>query len=270
MNKKFSDEQAQYIKDNYLIKSYKEIAEELGFTEKQIRGKVTTMGLRKLRTINKDYFSSIDTPIKAYFLGFLYADGWVVSNELTRNYELGLQLQSCDKYVLEKLNEELGNKNIITHINPKEKIIDGILTCSNHSDVLRIYSKKIVTDLISHGVETNKTQKTTFPIVNDALFFDYLRGYIDGDGCFHNNKNGSTICHITCSSPEPLLYLQNKLIEYDIYTKVYQEKERKYRLICYEEKSICNLVNRLYYEDGLFYLTRKYEKISSLLKGSAA
>lgn len=270
MNKIFSDEQSQYIKDNYLIKSYKEIAEELGFTERQIRGKVTTMGLKKLRTINSDYFSKIDSPIKAYFLGFLYADGWVIYNEATRNYEMGMQLQSCDKYILEKLNEELGNKNIIHHLNPKDKIIDGIKTTSGHSDVLRVYSKQLVLDLIHHGVETNKTQKEVFPIVDDSLFFDFLRGYIDGDGCFYVNKNNNVTCHITCSSQVPLLYLQEKLLNYNIYTCIHQEKERKYKLICYNKNSINNLVNRLYYEDGLFCLSRKYEKISFLLNGSAA
>ena len=75
--------------------------------------------------------------------------------------------------------------------------------------------------------------------------------------------------HITCCSNEPLLYIQDKLKEYNIKSTIYSENSRKYRLMCTDYNSMHTLVNHLYYQDDLFYLQRKYEKIKHLL-GSAA
>ena len=75
--------------------------------------------------------------------------------------------------------------------------------------------------------------------------------------------------HITCASLSLLNYIQAKLKEYGIETHIYSECERKYRLMCTNVIEMNKLLNRLYYEDGLFCLQRKYEKIAHLL-GSAA
>lgn len=265
----FNKQQIDFIKKNYENMSYKEIASTLGFTERQVRGKINNMGLTKLRKINTHYFDVIDTPLKAYFLGFIFADGWIIYKPDNRNYELGIELQSGDKYILEKLNEELGNQNIIYHSNPKEVIINGVTAHRGHTDYIRIYSKDIVVALIKHGVESNKTLKNIFPKINNEYFFDFLRGYIDGDGCYYLNNNHLNM-HITCSSIEPLKYLQEVLHEYNIKTYTYKEKERKYRLVCCDIQSMNILVNRLYYSDDLFYLKRKYEKIKTLINGFAA
>ena len=264
----FNDYQKEYMINNYLLLSYKEIGEAIGFTDKQVKGWLNHHGYTKLRKINNDYFSSIDTPIKAYFLGFIYADGWVVYNESSRNYELGVELQSEDRYVLEKLNDELGGLNKICHYDPKIRYIKGVKANCGHSDVLRVYSKQLVSDLIKNGVESNKTQKDIYPVVPDNLFFDWLRGYIDGDGCFYNNQK-ITSMHITCSTQSPLKYIQFKLNEYGIVTSIHEENPKKHRLTCTNKNSLYILINHLYYKDGLFYLKRKYEKIKHLL-GSAA
>lgn len=268
MKKIFTAEQEKFMIENYLIMPYKEIGEKLGFTERQIRGRLNNMGYTKLRKINDHYFDMIDTPLKAYLLGFIYADGWVCHNEETRNYEFGIELQASDKYILEKINAELGGLNIIYEQAPHVGQIKGYVSHSGYMNYLRIYSKNLVLGLENNGVLPNKTKKDIYPIVPDCLFFDYLRGYIDGDGCYYKNKN-STYMHITCASLSPLNYIQAKLKEYGIETHIYYECERKYRLMCTNVIEMNKLLNRLYYEDGLFCLQRKYEKIAHLL-GSAA
>ena len=40
------------MKNNYSTMSYKEIAEQIGFSERQVRGKINNMGLKKLRKFN--------------------------------------------------------------------------------------------------------------------------------------------------------------------------------------------------------------------------
>lgn len=262
----FSQDDIDFIKSNYEFMTSAEIGEALGFTDKQIRGKCSDLGLHsKRRKINDSYFEKIDTPLKAYFLGFIFADGWIVKNEDSGNYEFGMTLASKDKYLLELLNDELGGKNIIYHIDPREVLVcKKQIAHSGHCDTLRVYSKKIVCDLMKYGIETNKSLKGIIPIVDDSLFFDFLRGYIDGDGCYYVDNN-QTYMHITCGNRLPLEHIQNKLLQFDIKTKIYTENDRKYRLMCTSFNEMNKLINSLYYQNDLFCLERKYEKIKHFL-----
>ena len=56
MKKIFTDEQEKFMIENYLTMSYKEIGKKLGFTERQIRGRLNNMGYTKVRKINDHYF----------------------------------------------------------------------------------------------------------------------------------------------------------------------------------------------------------------------
>lgn len=263
----FSQEAVQFMKDNYKTMSYKDIAKHLGLSERQVRGKLNYLGFTKLRKFNKHYFHHIDTEIKAYFVGFLFADGWVLFDTEKRMYELGFQLQSGDKYILDKLNDELGGVHKIYHENPTVKNIGGIIAHGGHQDTLRVYSRDIVEDLISLGVTQRKSTKDICPTVPEEYFFDFLRGYIDGDGCYWEFKNHYYM-HITCASEKVLLTIQSKLEQYDIHTRVYFECEKKYRLMCINISEMEKLISKLYYDENVFCLTRKREKIESYL-GSA-
>lgn len=265
-NSIFLKQDIEFIKSNYDTMTSAEIGEILGFDARQIQGKVNKLNLKnKKRNINDTFFHNIDTRLKAYFIGFIYADGYIVYDEDKHNYEFGMELQSEDKYILEKLNDELGGQNIIYHSDPEDVLICGTqIAHGGHSDILRVYSKNLVCDLIKNGIETNKTLKDVYPIVNDEFFFDFLRGYIDGDGCYYND-NKQTYMHITCASIIPLRYIQDKLNSFGIKTQIYTENERKYRLMCTSFNEMNKLINCLYYEDGLFCLQRKYEKIKHFL-----
>lgn len=56
MKKVFSDEDIKFLRDNYDKMQYKDIAQILGKTERQVRGKINGMGLSKLRQFNKSFF----------------------------------------------------------------------------------------------------------------------------------------------------------------------------------------------------------------------
>ena len=262
----FSKDDVEYIKDNYNNMTYHEIAIHLGFKEKQIRSKAEHLGLKKNRKshINSDYFDTINSSIKAYFLGFIFADGWIIYNEHNANYELSMELQSGDKYILDRLNNELGGVNIIKHKEPHINYINGQVAHRGHTDVLRVYSKDIVKGLMKNGIEPNKTLKDICPHVDNEFFFDWLRGYIDGDGCFWKFKNHYYM-HITCASEKVLQYVQNRLNDFNIKTNLYKENDKKYRLMCTDINEMKKLISRLYYKDDLFYLTRKYEKVKYYL-----
>lgn len=265
----FSLDDIEYMKEHYLDMTYKEIGNQLGFTERQIRGKINHMNLSKKREVKDDYFEIIDSSLKAYFLGFIFADGYVVYNEDTRNYEMGMELQIQDKYILEELNKELGGNNVISIKPPTKKIICNHLSHVGEIACLRVYSKRLVQSLIKQGVECNKSLKDICPLVEDKFFFDWLRGYIDGDGCYYLSKAGILNMHITCGSKKVLETIQSRLRKFNIETHIYTENDKKYRLMCIKKTEIEKLLRQLYYSDDLFYLTRKYNIVNNYLNGSA-
>jgi len=270
----FKEEDIQFIKDNYLNMSYIEMSKVLPYAEVQIRAKAEQLGLTKTRRFNNRYFEKIDTPLKAYFLGYIYADGWISTNGTS--YEFGMTLQDQDKYVLEKLNEELGGKHIIKYEPPRKENILGRLCNCQASDTLRVYSKPLVMDLINQGISYNKSYSNIFPKVEEEFFFDYLRGYLDGDGSIytdyvHHRKDAYLQIRIASLCKDNLDYLKERLSKYDIKTNVYRSHESKYDLVCYTIEDVQKLANEIYYSPDLFCLSRKRNKVSTLISnGSAA
>ncbi|MDY4819492.1 MAG: LAGLIDADG family homing endonuclease [Bacilli bacterium] len=265
----FNNEQKEYMAANYLTMRYREIADYLGFTERQVKGWINNNCDRKIRTFNSDYFANITQPNQAYWLGFIYADGWVCNNSARSNYELGIELCKTDKQQLIDFNNELGGVHIIKEEHHEKIICDNPNLSITDSVIIRVYSKQIVQDLVRHNILENKTLKPDYPIVYDDLFFDFLRGYIDGDGCiyFCENKPSCSQVHITSAHCEVFEYIQNKVEEYGIKSYIYQECEHKYRLV-FTYKNALKLLDLIYYDENAQKLDRKYQKYLLIKKGS--
>ena len=121
----------------------------------------TKSGHKKKYYYNENYFSRIDSEKKAYFLGFLFADGCVRQRyRPDRNkplYSLILKLHKKDIDILRKLLIALGNSNIPI---VKEK--------GTNCYKITVNSKTLCEDLISHGCVPRKSLILKFPthIVN--------------------------------------------------------------------------------------------------------
>lgn len=101
----------------------KEIADYCKLDKETMRIRLKELGLkitntnRVNRRIKSDYFSVIDSPIKAYWLGFLFTDGTV--DHYQKTGRIRLQLQERDKEILEKFKEDLSlDCKIIYDIRP--------------------------------------------------------------------------------------------------------------------------------------------------------
>ena len=65
------------------------------------------------KTYNENYFETIDSEDKAYFLGFIFADGCVTNDPKKYRYQLTLKLHSKDVGILEKFIKSIdGEMNI--------------------------------------------------------------------------------------------------------------------------------------------------------------
>ena len=65
--------------------------------------------------LHEDFFDTIDTEEKAYVIGFLMADGYVIEQKRGRTNTWGITLQTQDKYTLEKFRELVGSDNELGH-----------------------------------------------------------------------------------------------------------------------------------------------------------
>jgi intein-encoded DNA endonuclease-like protein len=144
-----------------------------------------SVGIPRVHHFNCRIFDNIDSFDKAYWLGFLYADGSV--NWINRSMNVSL----IDKDHLIKFQEFLGSDYNI-------KFIENRNIYS-----LSISSIDLVKDLIKHGCMTNKSKRLRYPSIPSDLDRDFVRGYFDGDGCWSTNfqKEYFYFDIVSCSLP---------------------------------------------------------------------
>jgi hypothetical protein len=144
-----------------------------------------SVGIPRRHYFNCRIFYNIDSSDKAYWLGFLYADGSV--NWINRSMNISL----IDKDHLIKFQEFLGSDYNIRFIE-KRNIYS-----------LNISSIDLVKDLILHGCLTNKSRRLSYPPIPSDLDGDFIRGYFDGDGCWSTNfqKEYFYFDIVSCSLP---------------------------------------------------------------------
>ena len=135
----------------------------------------------RIYPIREDFFDVIDTQEKAYFLGFLYADG---GNNKDANF-VRVDLARKDKDILEKLASLIYLEEPLQHIKDqnREKEYKGQKVIY-HTSYFNINSKYICHKLEELGCPAAKSLVITFPkwLVDPELQRHFIRGYYDGDG----------------------------------------------------------------------------------------
>lgn len=156
--------------------------------------KRTHNGVRKY-SLNETYFDEIDTPTKAYILGFFYADGSNCKSKRT----IAMSLQESDKDILERIRNEVGSEKPLEFIDYSNKH-DFSYTYKNQYRLL-FFSGHMCNALEEKGMIPNKSLSLTFPTWLDKnLWRHFIRGYFDGDGSVHFAKNGNCIVTLTSTN----------------------------------------------------------------------
>lgn len=251
----------EYSFDNP-YKSTRQIAKIFGVSKDIVTNLIKRYGNRepkRLIEFNRDFFRKIDTEEKAYWLGFLYADGSVSLRNKGGTLEVGLA--KIDENHLYKFCDSLGKEQKVATkiVKLGEKEFESVR--------LHLCSYEMVTDLINLGCTQNKSLTLEFPSedkVPNSLIRHFIRGYIEGDGCiglyygrihfsvigtkdflngmintFNENLNDIGVLN---------LHKQDKRFKNDVTTSI--SKSGDYAL---------KILNYLY-EDCTIYLDRKYEK----------
>lgn len=199
---------------------------------------------------NENYFENINSEEKAYWLGFLYADGNVYNNSIR------IELIARDKDHLEKF---------LTCVNSSSKLY---YRKSKDSFKISLFSPKMAQDLAKLGCLPNKSRIIKVPNLPESLLNHFFRGFFDGDGWItkRNFPTYFTWYAGVLSVSEDFI---KEFFQY-FYTKVQKgsmckTKKDAFQISFSGVSSCCLFLNELYKNASIF-LTRKHNLYQELLK----
>lgn len=196
--------------------------------------------------VNHNYFSKIDSPVKAYLLGLLYADGHVALKNNTIN------LVSNDIELINLFKNEIGcNKEI--YRNP------------NHKNAYTFYfcSSQMKSDLIKLGCVTQKSLILKFPSLEQVplkYIKFFLLGNFDGDGSVTIDKTGKAGWAYFLGPLDFCLKIKSIFEKLEIKTNTIQKNGRIYRIRVTGIKNLRKFRDFIYDNEYSFGLKRKKEK----------
>ena len=250
---------------NYIIKSYCEDGKNLEVIGRQFHAKGTTIskylkewgveikpkGCSLNRRLNHNYFSKIDAPQKAYFLGLLFTDGSIVLDD-KRSPSISIELVESDIDILQKFKEEL-NSDGNFYYNKRDNRTNGTYSFS-------IRSKQLARDLEKYNIIPNKTYQTSSLVIPYEFKKEFLRGIIDGDGSIYYSNSAwhVNVCGHNDNIIKQVVELGNSLIGVVDQKKI-QCSNGVYRY-SWNGKQAIQLCKILYGENTIFAIKRKQEK----------
>lgn len=133
---------------------------------------------RQIYVADWSFFAQIDTPQKAYALGFLWADG----HNHTQTRTISMSLQGADRYILGRILGCMKSNHPI-----KDRIRTGEKGRGNPYSVIAITNARLSQDLLRLGMVNDKTYHPQWPLIPEELERHFIRGFFDGDGCWYLN-----------------------------------------------------------------------------------
>jgi len=213
---------------------------------------------------NEDFFERIDNEERAYFLGFLFADGCVINNVEKYRYQVTLKLHTKDRHILESFIVSVNGEMPIWKHGQREMV------------EIHFSGKKMVNDLINLGVTSNKTFTLQYPIIDETLERHFLRGYFDGDGCIRikedkrdNTKRGDL--RIVSGSIDMLNKINERMnVLFGVNTnKLYGPKDKDYKYIGWSGMSDIEKIYNGFYSESVLFLNRKkiiFDEVIDIIK----
>ena len=209
--------------------------------------------------INENVFDFIDTEEKAYWLGFMYADGYINSEPLDKNishYGIGFCLALIDcghLFKFDKFMEVSESKvkvyDYIDHSGKKKQHVKWLLA-----------NKHLWMQLNNLGCTPQKSLNLKYPhYLPKELRRHFARGYFDGDGSFGIYGGGYGELSLNCVGTDDIV--SNLFIDvipdiHKYHHKNHSEKTLTINASSTRAKQILDYM----YKDCTIYLDRKFNK----------
>ena len=194
---------------------------------------------------NNTVFNVIDTEEKAYWLGFIFADGYV-SDE--NNFELSLSAKD------------------FSHLQKFGRFLDYESNAKLYGHRCRfiVRDKHFTQSLKKLGCIPRKSLVLEFPKrLREDLIPHFIRGYSDGDGCLYHiqpKKSLSLSFHLVGTEKFLFKCLKHFKLEHK---KIYSHGKSKSFSIQFVFKQALDVCSYMY-KDANIFLERKYEKYNKI------
>jgi intein/homing endonuclease len=204
---------------------------------------------------NDDFFKKIDTPEKAYILGFIIADGYI--ND--KGIELGVAISDIE--ILEFIQSQLGG-------NLRKDMSFNKLTRRFPRARLLLCSKQLLND-IKTKCGGNRKENRHIPIISENLERYLLLGFFEADGCISwgRRKDRNRIWQkVSFTSQLKMLQgIQKILLKNEISTCIKPKgTEKCYMMDFSSKRDVLKFINLVYDDSELIILKRKYNKALAL------
>jgi hypothetical protein len=256
-------EKSEIINQRKIGVSEKEILINFDISSRQYYNLLKLNNIKKKSKVVKynfdeDYFESIDTEDKAYFLGFIVADGSVSS---ISNVIQITQKETDILYEFKKYTNSEGN--VFT-------------SKSRNISSFGLSSAKTKSDLEKLGIHSNKTMVVKYPNIPDNLHNHFMRGVFDGDGCIsiHHDKRDNSDrgqVNICSGSYDFIKEYYDKLVEFANLSGKNKIRCPKGTYYVIDWGGLTDVENIYYflYKDANVFLKRKketFDKVVSITK----
>lgn len=268
-----------WLSKEYQNKSVLQIAKDVGISKQSMlkwfkkfdisRRQGELAHTKGVYSQNNNYFQVIDSAEKAYWLGFIMADGNITVSK-SNSYKFQLNISTKDKDHIYKFAD---------HIQYTRKIVEYEVKSGFNEEqyslvTLKVDNKIFCENLIAHGIIPQKTGHERIPNIDQKYLIDFIRGYFDGDGSisfFYRKDKPNTMCasiKIVCANKDFLIDLREVISQQcDITFSPKSLQHTINKISSLEISSIQSIVkffNTVYY-DNCLKLSRKYEKFIPIL-----
>ena len=222
--------------------------------------------IHRKNAVNIHYFDDINTPEKAYWLGFIMADGCIcTSSKSCPNSRLDIILKDTDGQHLEKLKAALYYSGDIIY----KTIYDKRGFETRHAE-LRVNSKDMCRALEKHSVTPRKTGKEEIPnTLPKILYTDFVRGFFDGDGSIAKGiKEHQYRFKLGSSSLKIIKQVQSWFADQGICMNYEVETQYSMPFYILEKSGVndCLKIFHILYDNAAIYLDRKYNRVQEFFQ----
>lgn len=216
------------------------------------RNNVEVFNKNHMKNLRSDVFDKIDNEEKAYWLGFIFADG----NISSKGFKFEINLAEKDLSHLQKLKQFLNYER------------DVRVRKSGQYTICRmsVWNEHLWNSLNNLGCVPNKSSILQFPdksiFSDESLIKHFIRGYVDGDGCLTYRNKEKTIPEIYILGTSHFLnnmqfFLPLKKL-HKIHVKHKDGDQRIFNFVI--EGGTATSIASYLYKDASIFLDRKYEK----------
>jgi len=219
--------------------------------------------INRKHTLDQHYFDEITDEARAYWLGFLWADGDIstTAKRCAGPNRLRFVQKWSDRERVYAFKEALQASYDVNEIHDRATNSDQAL--------LVINSRPICDALIRHGYG-RKDERISIPEIDAGLVHHFIRGYFDGDGClsvYEQLVRHATIHRQELSftgNPMFIAALKDAVVD-DVgltpTVKMHTDKRTVHAVaLRYGKKDDIVKMYDYLYHDATTYLERKYDK----------